>query len=220
MQIHGLCYTVLKQKLSQKIRLNTKKANFKIIRIKWIKINPKIKQRARIWSECITEHFKTKLVSSSALEFLRFIFLSNTASIVYKQVYIFFFAEQIRNETNANAPIIVSHATSPIVPIIQQDREVTAYVGEILTTSHAERITLLCEIVGDVEPEILWYHDEYPLYVSINEMQNFPLLTAVIWPALCVCTNWLLPRDGSLLFQNRRDILNTKLLSRITSYNQ
>jgi len=33
------------------------------------------------------------------------------------------------------------------------------------------------------------------------------------------CSTWLLPRDGSLLFQNRRkDILNTALLTRITAH--
>ena len=71
---------------------------------------------------------------------------------------LFIDSEQIRNETNTNAPIITSHLSSN--EPLQQDRDITAYVGESLTVTHAERLTLLCETVGNVRPEIVWYHDE------------------------------------------------------------
>jgi len=35
---------------------------------------------------------------------------------------------------------------------------------------------------------------------------------------LCVYSTRFLPKDGSLLFQNRRDILNTTLLIRINAH--
>ena len=71
------------------------------------------------------------------------------------------YAEQIRNETVLTAPLITHHPT--LEDPVQQDRDVTAYVGGSLTITHAERVTILCETFGAVQPEITWYRDENEL---------------------------------------------------------